>query len=901
MRIKQTIFVLLMVVSSILRAENYLEKTIIVKVKPAYASFCSQQTISHPLFTQTAQKLQVYNIEKMFPNKSFSADARADLALIYIIKYAVDISELEASNKISRLSCLSYAEPYIIPELCFTPNDPDVTNQYYLNLVNAYTAWDIQKGDTNVVIGITDTGWDPSHPDLINNIKKNYDDPINGFDDDNDGYTDNFLGWDLGMNDNDALYESTSHGVHVSGLAAATTNNGTGIASIGFKTKFLPVKISTAAGVLTHAYQGIVYAADQGCQIINCSWGSYAKGKFQQDVIKYAQQKGCLIVAALGNNSTETKFYPACYDGVLTVAATDQNDSKKNNSNFGYHTDICAPGEAIYSTVGFGTYANNGGTSMASPQVAAAAALVKAQFPSLTNAQIIARLKATADDISPQNTGYDDKLGGGRLNVYTALTAVNLEYIELDTVSITDNNNNTFIIGDTLSIVADVANYLNPLTGVVATLTTTSPNINIISGSFNYQNFTTNQVKSNSSLPFKVEVIGGLINDVVTFKLTISNGSYSTNCYFDVTINPDFINVQENLISTTITSKSKIGYNDNLNTTGIGFQYKGEQLLHEAGFMIGDGQFRVANQVRGDGFLSADFESWVNVKNNPPYKSDLDLDGLFSDFYHHHPMELMIRHNTYVYQNAPNDKFIILTYNVENTSNQTYSNVAAGIFADWDAINSYTNICQQDAALNLAYTKSINDSMYVGIKLLSSQQFNHYAIDNSTGGMGGVDIADGYTESEKYQTLTTNRATAGGSIGGDVVQVVSGKGVTLAPAQEELFAFALLVGDSLLDLKNGAIAAQTAYNNDALMVDNIDLDMPVSLYPNPSKGNVYIEAENNIHSVKILNMYGQVIIYKNNIYRKKTQFDLRDYQSGVYFFIVNSGQNQTSHKLIITK
>ncbi len=258
-------------------------------------------------------------LQKIFPKKTKEDNPNfIDLSLIYQLTFNPQLVDVEtAIQRIAGSKIMEYVEPYYLPELTFTPNDTLLSQQYYLGLINAFNAWNINQGDTSITIGITDTGWEPAHPDLISKIKINYSDPINGVDDDNDGYIDNYYGWDLGMNDNNALFESTSHGVAVTGIAAAATNNTTGIAGVGFNTTFLPIKISNAAGFLTHAYQGVVYAADHGCFIINCSWGSYENSRFQEDIIKYAQiNHGCLVVAAAGNDNLETPFYPASYEGV---------------------------------------------------------------------------------------------------------------------------------------------------------------------------------------------------------------------------------------------------------------------------------------------------------------------------------------------------------------------------------------------------------------------------------------------------------------------------------------------------------------------------------------------------------------------------------------------------------
>ncbi|GAI36367.1 unnamed protein product, partial [marine sediment metagenome] len=130
--------------------------------------------------------------------------------------------------------------PHYLPELLYTPDDPLNIYQYYLDTIKAYDAWEICKGDSNIVIGITDTGVDIDHEDLQGNIYYNYNDPINGIDDDNDGFIDNFRGWDLGENDNNPQWEINDHGVVVTGIAGARTDNGIGISGVGFKSRFLP-------------------------------------------------------------------------------------------------------------------------------------------------------------------------------------------------------------------------------------------------------------------------------------------------------------------------------------------------------------------------------------------------------------------------------------------------------------------------------------------------------------------------------------------------------------------------------------------------------------------------------------------------------------------------------------
>jgi serine protease len=878
-------------------ADNYLEKTVVFKVKESYRGLCAENEIKYAQFNNALLELGTVNLNKIFPNKQKErVKGNVDLSLIYQLSYNSYSKEDEVIRSLKKLKLFEYIEQYVVPDLTYTPSDTLLPQQYHLNLINALNAWNITKGDTNVVIGITDTGWDPVHLDLIANVKVNYNETINGSDDDGDGYIDNRLGWDLGMNDNNALFESTSHGVHVTGLAAAVTDNITGVAGVGFDTKFLPVKISNATGILTQAYQGVVYAADHGCFIINCSWGSYGYSQFNEDVINYAIiNKGCLVVAAVGNNNQTNTFYPAGYDGVLSVAATEQSDFKKNDSNFGYYVDISAPGQSVLSTVGNG-YGLNSGTSMASPIVAGGAAIVKAQFPTYTNQQVAAVLRATADDLNVINPTYVDQLGDGRLNLFNGVSNVSAQFVEMITKTVVDSNNNIFEAGDTLRIVGKFTNYLASITGVNVTLSSASPFVNVVDGTTALANLNTLESDSNIFDPFLVEVLSGaVLNEEILFQITISNGVYSRNQYFTVTLNPDYINVTENQVSTTITSKGRIGFNDVNSTVGLGFVYKGEQLLYEAGLMVGDGVNRVSDVVRGTAGQDQDFSALSNVAFNPPYVSALDLIGEFNDAVSISPMDIKIRHLSYAYPNAPDDKYVIVVYDIENTGGSVLTNVYAGIFADWDIISAGLNKAGFDAARKMGYVHSMNaDTVYAAIKLLSPNSVVNYSLDLD--GSGGINPNDGFTTTEKYDAMSMSRNSAGAGTGKDVAHVVSSGSFSLVPGEHEVISFAIIAGDSLLDIQTIADAAQTKYLADAISVEELENENGFGIYPNPTTGLLRIKTNEVLEQVLIRNLLGEIV---------KTasikEIDLINLVNGVYFVEITTAKGRFSKKLILSK
>ncbi|MGQ0828343.1 MAG: S8 family serine peptidase, partial [Bacteroidota bacterium] len=415
--------------------DDYIDKTVIIKIKPQYRSICSANNINHPLFNQLYTNIGGTGLVKKFPFSPAPVRAvngrgerLADLSLIYEFSYSASVPLEKAINKFAALQLFEYAEPHFIPHLDYTPNDPLLSAQYAITNIKAENAWGVNattaRGDTNIVIGITDTGVEFTHEDLVGQIKLNPADGPGGGDNDGDGYIDNYRGWDIGMGDNNPSWQGNAHGVHVSGIAAAKVNNAKGVAGIGFNCKFLPVKISDATGKLVKSYEGITYAADHGCSVINCSWSGAAWSQLGQDVITYATiNKNALVIASAGNSNKDEAGYPAAYNYVISVANTRQDDRRSSSSTFNYSVDVSAPGESIRSTYNGNSYSDLTGTSMSAPCVAGAAAIVKSYYPSYTAIQVGERLKTTTYNNYPlMNTSYKDKLGTGRIDLFQALT-----------------------------------------------------------------------------------------------------------------------------------------------------------------------------------------------------------------------------------------------------------------------------------------------------------------------------------------------------------------------------------------------------------------------------------------------------------------------------------------------
>jgi hypothetical protein len=312
------------------------------------------------------------------------------------------------------------------------PNDPDLAQQWGLARVRAPEAWVVTTGAADVVIAVLDTGADLNHPDLHARLWKNAGEvPFNGVDDDGNGYIDDVNGWRFaagaGGNDDNQVRDNNGHGTHVAGIAGAATNNGVGVAGVTWAAALMPVKVlgGNGQGAYSDIAAGIVYAANNGADVINLSLGGPDPSQTLCDAVSAATAKGALVVAAAGNEGG-TVFYPAMCPGALAVAATDESDAAAAFSNPGARIDLAAPGTEIWSTwyasgLNLSTYQARSGTSQAAAFVTGAAALVRSRWPALPPEGVKAQLVATVVDV--ERPGKDDQTGWGRLDLAAAVAA----------------------------------------------------------------------------------------------------------------------------------------------------------------------------------------------------------------------------------------------------------------------------------------------------------------------------------------------------------------------------------------------------------------------------------------------------------------------------------------------
>lgn len=909
------------------KASDYLPNTILVKVKPNYRGVCEKSKININPLDVVLSKIGASKIIKSYPNHQAPKSSTnkygqklVDLSLIYEITFNPDYTVEKAINTLLPTGFFEYVEPYFLPELMYSPNDPMKGSQYSLSIMKIYQAWDICKGDTNVVIGISDTGNDIDHPDLVNNIKYNYDDPIDGVDNDNDGFIDNYRGWDLGEDDNNPQVGSSSHGIWVGGIACASTDNGIGVCGVGFKCKLLPCKITNASGSLTKSYQSIIYLADHGANIINCSWGGQGgMGQYGQDVVNYAViNNNCLVIAACGNNGLDAQYFPASYDNVLSVAATNSSDGKwygnaTSASTYNEKVDICAPGQGVQSTDNGGAYISTwGGTSFASPNVAGAAAIVKSFYPNFTGQQVGEQLKATADVIDTMQTNlpYLGKLGTGRVNLYKALTIFNKPSVDLSSVIVKDKNDSIFISGDTLLITASLLNYLAPSGNVLATLSTNSSYVSIIDGVSNYGVINTMQTKTNQSDVFKVKINNlSNFNEVIPFSITYQDTSFSKTYNFNVIINTDYVNLITDKISTSITSIGRIGYVDNSRTIGLGYLYDGSYTLTGCiGLALGNMSTQISDAVYGtSGFSAMDQDfAYISVAKNilNPIRADYQITGVMNDSVAGvNKVGVDVDYTILGWDSTECTDFIIAEYNIKNNNINPITNLFIGMYADWDITDSDKNKAEFDAENSMGYIYSLTSGEHYGaIKMLTEGNLKHYAIDND-GDYGSINISDGFSSAEKWTALRNNRNSAGISTthpdGNDVSHMVSAGPFAIVAGDSIKIAFAIITGTSLIDIKQSAVNAQEKYSPSVGIKKN-NTEIKAQVFPNPANNEIQIAINNSNQEkikVQIFDNLGKLQIEKE--IENNEKINVEQLAKGVYMVSIINGKNIFKNKLVI--
>ena len=873
---------------------------LLLRLKPQFQPAAVNPTApSVPALTGALQALQASELHQKFPH-SLAPDPHRpggpDLRLLYQLTVPPGLSLAKARAVLLGTDAVEYVEPLYIRQAQVQPNDPladstAATTQYYLKTIHAYRAWDIYQGDSTIVIGLTDGGPRLTHEDLRRQIKRNYADPIDGIDNDHDGYVDNFQGWDLANHDNDPGFDANEaknailHGSQVAGIMAAEHDNGKGVAGVGFKCRFLPLSIyaTTPTGAFA-GFEAIQYAADHGCKVVNMSWGAPGGfSRYEQDVINYAAiTRDVVLVAAAGNTLADPPYYPASYEHVISVSGVNSQD-KATSFTYNRRVDLTAPAVNMLTTRGDQRATGAGpidadyefagsGTSFAAPQVAAAAALIRGRFPQYTAAQVAAQLRQTTDNISavPGNEAYAGRIGTGRLNMARALTATDRREARVVKSRFAPARP-SYAPGESFQLAAQVLNLLNPLRDVHVTLTSLSPYLTINQGDFAAGNLATLDSAANRVDPFRLSVAAQNVplNTIATLRYhVVAADGYQSDDYLDVQLNPDYVVLNAGDLALTLTSRGNLGYEDARATFGQGAVYKqSAPLLSEGGLLLATSAARVSDRLRSVP-TSTTRESFFSLSQarrllNSPSSglADQEAHVLFQDslpaLNRTRSLGVRVRLRGLSWASAPRRDFIVLEYTLKNIGPDSLKPLLAGLFMDWDLPGETSrNAAVWEAGRQLGYCYDVGaPRQYAGVRLLRGGPPIAYAVNNNAPAGNAVRLADGFSKAEKYLTLSSGAAeatrTAGLPAGADVSQVIGANLGAVAAGDSATLVLAVLAAATLPELQAAADAAQAAYAQVLPTRRATAAAAGWQVYPNPTTGFLRLEIPSSFKATEV--------------------------------------------------
>lgn len=786
------------------------------------------------------------SLERAIHNRRYMAKATTTHGLDYIalVRYERSINPATAAAKISRLADVTFCEPLPETKIIGSTNDPLLDQQYYVSLIKANEAWDSLPPGNPVIVGIADTGIDTTHQDLQGQIWNNpgetgqddmgRDKRSNRIDDDANGFVDDWYGWDFvgstGQNPDNSPLPGNPHGTHVAGIVGAIHNNATGIAGIARNIRLMPLKIGgddQFSTSISRSADAILYAASMGAAVINCSFGSPSSSFADVKVVQQATLLGSIIVGAAGNDGQDLAYYPAAYEQVISVAATDSRDRIASFSNVHQSVDVCAPGASILSTVPSDRYEIYDGTSMASPVAAAVAAMVRQVHPEFTPEQVHATMRAACVSIDEVNPALIGLMGNGRIDAAKAMSKDKLRWATVTNYWITDTDaDSVFESSDTLVVSLTLKNTLRPLDSCWVRFTNGNPEIDIAildtvvrvgaiaeGGVIQLDHAVRLVLPRDVTSDGQLRILAHIYEDTVKITTTA----------LQTIVNPTYRTMQGNDIMVTVNSTGNIGFNDySSNTQGVGLRYLDyPNILFEGALMLGTGPSKLPNVARG--VETSMKETSFAVSQHARIYSDSIPSGRriassFTDAADFSPLGIFVRENVISLNDDSTRNTMLMVLRITNTSDTSYSNLHVSKFFDFDIGDGGSgDICSWSSADQTLYLRNtdLNSLPHVGLSMISPHTVNAFALDNE----GAVDcpsIYDDFARSEKWFVMTGGVKRASSRIT-DVSAVIGAGPINLLPDSTVEVCFALAIGSTQDLVKSGLSAlrlsaAKLGYN-----------------------------------------------------------------------------------------
>jgi subtilisin family serine protease len=472
----------------------------------------------------------------LFPD--LDPDDPLGLARTYLLTLQAGTDVVGVARTLSAYPGIEYAEPDYLAYPAAVPGDPRYHEQWGLAAIQAEAAWDIVTGTASTVIAIVDGGIDLDHAEFADRLWVNPGEiPDNGQDDDNNGFVDDVHGWDFVYGTNNPVDEN-GHGTEVAGVAAATANNGVGIAGVCWGCRVMVVKVMQPSGIANYSdlAAGVVYAASKGAQVINISLGGYSDSSTLRAAIEAASSKG-VIVGGAGNDGVDTLFYPAAYPSVLAVAGTTITNTKTAFSNYGDWVDLAAPAEDILTTFAGGDWGATNGTSLAAPFVSGLAGLLHSLHPDWAPGLLRSHLIQTAQSLAATDSQFGSQMGAGLIDAAAAMQtpqpALSVAGYALN--DLVDGRPSPASSGNVLAL--NLTNSWYGATDVNGTLSSDEPTVTMVDASADFGDIANGASATGSALTFDLSS-GAAYNQESLFALhlTANDGAYDVTLPFTLTV-----------------------------------------------------------------------------------------------------------------------------------------------------------------------------------------------------------------------------------------------------------------------------------------------------------------------------------------------------------------------------
>lgn len=921
-----------------------------------------------------------------------------DVLRIQEVVFNRNINPVQLAAKISKMPGVAYAEPKYIRSMNLTPNDQ---LEKFVDAHNFTDAWDLSKGSSEVVIAVVDGGVGYTHDDLDdklwvnqdevpptvkpqadqnsdgtvtsteikqylndNNADNNADGSItledalhedssfmDNVDADNNSFTDDLFGWDFWaaggvdspvITDNNPFHDATDHGTHVTGIAAAETDNGIGVAGAGFNSSYMAIKAggipddpstpdTDESRAIGFGFEGIVYAAEQGADVINCSWGGPSASEAEQDIINLATEMGALVVAASGNATANQVGFPSGYDKVLSVGSVEPSGIIASYSNYGYRLDVLTTGSAIESTSFNNSLTSKSGTSMSTPVASGLAALVKTLHPSWSAERIGTQIRASATSIDGSNTDevFDSRLGGGSADAFNALNT-NLPGLKVVSQKFVDADGNKLGLNQPGSVQLELTNLGNTTSGLELELI--SLNEGGLEIGANTQQLGSISTGDTVSVSFDLTILDEFnLSETPTLRLNFRDQSQNYGDYNIIQYEKILYDIVAiNNVKTSLAGDGTIGFTNPLNGTGGvgfiprtpdgtgGFQ-EGENLLFEGGLILQiEGQ--IYDAVRTENGVSRDFtpeqvfasqtdNSGNSNTGSARFVVDTDTAG-----------QAVIDLETFSFSEPALSNVVFLKYTIQNpTEFLVMNDVYIGLFNDWDigsnASNNNLSYSETDSLLYVSDATSPGTNPVTAVAHLSPVS-GALAINNAVEGQPDsvtFGIYDGFTDAEKSEALTSGTARTNVQ-GVDASAVVASGPYTINPGAQITVGFVYAFGDDASQLRN-QIAEARSRNLFAVSptgrAASDEVPRQTELfqnYPNPFNNSTQIRIDLQQATdvtLTIYNVLGQKVrTLANRRFDAGShfiRFNASNLSSGIYFARLNTKQGAKTIPMTLVK